>query len=421
MPPDPLPTPDGTSCDEQTLGWRTQCDVLGQISYENPLSPGEFLDLEPFTGPTLACCEGHPSTTEADTACVDTCVEQLCRIAEDIYDDIADENGWNCTTGCQFDYQGCVAGIPVQQFPHPPLGNDYPHQVTVSCEGSNVEPRHPDGSFEFIDSPENYYYDDPELCGLPLDLQGFASLPALVANAAHEDAGTSALATWWYGADQGQQGTTEMEAKLEYTVRPCDAGECLEIGRVHAMVPAGLYGGLNVQSATLELVTVTERPKLDRSGGFQFPAGSLHFVLLASVADLPFAITRTNATPVQGRVSADADLFELTDLRLSFADTDFGAELRLDLVGAHVNRAPKAAIRRLDNPLYCNQPVILEAASVDLDDDPMQHYWWTPSGMIHGSTAELVLPPGLHMIVLVTTDDHGAHDATSLSYKRSCS
>lgn len=420
VPSDPLPLPEGQSCDEQTLGWRTQCDVLGQISYENPLAPGQFLDLPPFTGPTLACCEGHPNAADADAACVSTCIEQLCRMAEDIYDDIADENGWYCTTGCQFDYQGCVAGNPVQQFPHPPFGEDYPHMVTVSCEGTNVEPRHPDGSFEFIDSPQNYYYDDPELCGLPLDMQGYAPLPAIVANAAREDSGTSALATWWYGADQGKEGTSEMEATLEYAVRPCESDECLELGRLHATVPAGLYGGLSVQSAAVELVSTTAWPKIDRSGGFQFPAGSLHFVLIASVSDVPFAITRTNGAPVQGRVSPSADLIELTDLRLPYADTDFGAELRLDLVGAHLNRAPKAAIRRLENPLHCDQPVLFTTASVDLDGDPMQHYWWTPSGMIHGSTAELVLPAGMHTIVLVSTDDRGAHDATSLSYKRSC-
>jgi hypothetical protein len=74
VPPDPLPAPDGQSCDEQTLGWHTECEVLGQIEYENPLDPGQFLELAPFTGPTLTCCEGNPSQAEADAACVQRCV-----------------------------------------------------------------------------------------------------------------------------------------------------------------------------------------------------------------------------------------------------------------------------------------------------------------------------------------------------------
>jgi hypothetical protein len=166
---------------------------------------------------------------------------------------------------------------------------------------------------------------------------------------------------------------------------------------------------------------VTAQPVIDRTGGFEFPAGSLHFVLSASVADMPLALTRTNATAAHGRVSHAADLFEVTDLRLSYEDSDFGAELRLDLVGSHTNRAPQAAIRRIDNPLDCDEPVVLEAASVDPDGNPMQHYWWTPTGMLKASTAELALPPGTHFIVLVSADHRGAHDATSLTYERSCS
>jgi hypothetical protein len=159
---------------------------------------------------------------------------------------------------------------------------------------------------------------------------------------------------------------------------------------------------------------------IDRTGAFSFPAGSLQFVLTATVADQPLAITRTNATAVQGRVSHAADLFEITDLRLAYADSDFGAELRLDLVGAHTNRAPQAAIRRLENPLACDEPVVLYAASLDPDGDSMQHYWWTPAGMFQAPTAELLLTPGPHFVVLVSVDDRGAHDATSLTYKRSC-
>jgi hypothetical protein len=203
-------------------------------------------------------------------------------------------------------------------------------------------------------------------------------------------------------------------------VRPCGDQECLELTRMHASVPAGPYAGLSVQSADLSLVAVSDPPVIDRTGGFEFPAGSLQFVLTASVGDIPLAVTRTNTTAAQGRVNHAADLFEVTDLRFGHEESDFGAELQLDLVASHTNRAPHAAIRRLDTPLDCDEPVVLQAASVDSDDDPMQHYWWTPLGMFQAPAAELVLRPGAHFVVLVSADDRGAHDATSLTFERSC-
>lgn len=391
------------------------------MSYENPLDPGQYIELPPFTGPTLACCEGQPSQATADAACVERCTEQLCDIARNIYDQIAQENGWHCTQGCTFDMEGCLAGIPVQQFPHPPLGDDYPHAVTVSCEATNVEPRHPDGTFAFIESPVNSTFYDPPMCDPGAVAAGFLPLGSLVANTAQEDAGTYALATWWTGPEKDQQGTVDVAAELAYAVRPCGEEACLELTRMHASIPAGPYAGLSVQSADLALIGVSEPPVIDRTGGFEFPAGSLHFALTAMVGELPLAITRTNATAARGRVNHAADLFEVTDLRLAYEDSDFGAELQLDLVASHTNRAPRAAIRRLDAPLDCDEPVVLQAASVDLDDDPMQHYWWTPTGMVQAPTTELVLPSGAHFVVLVSVDQHGAHDATSLTLKRSCS
>jgi hypothetical protein len=416
-PEDPLPQPQATgdACGPETFGWWTECDVSGQLSYEDPLAPGQYLEIEPFFGPTFACCEGKPGQATADAACVQSCMTQLCDMAKDIYDQIADENGWHCATGCWFDHDGCMAGIPVQQFPHPPQGDYYPHEVTVTCEATNVEPRNPDGTFVFVsDSP------DDQQCGMSPEGTTVEPLGSLVANSAREDAGTYAFATWWLGAEQGQQGTVDIEAEVAYAVHTCGDDECLELTRMHASVPAGPYGGLSVQSAQLSLAAVTAQPVIDRKGGFELPAGSLHFVLSATVGNQPLAIIRTNATTTRGRVSHAADLFEVTDLRLAYEDSDFGAELRLDLVTSHTNRAPQAAIRRLDSPLDCDEPVVLEAASMDPDEDPMQHYWWTPAGMVQAPTAELVLRPGSHFVVLVSVDHRGAHDATSLTLERSC-
>jgi hypothetical protein len=420
-PPEPTPAPDGAACGDGVFGWQTECEVHGTISYQDPFDPTQYLEVGPFFGPTTACCEGNPSQATADAACVDRCIAQLCAIAENLYDQIAQENGWLCGFGCEFDMEGCMAGIPVQQFPHPPLGDDYPHEVIVSCEAANVEPRHPDGTFAFIEFPEDIQWGwQPGTCDPEPHAAGFQPLGSLVANTAREDAGTYALATWWAGAEQGQQGTLDVEAELAYAVRPCGDDGCLEVTRMRASIPHGVYAGLTVQSATLELIGISESPVIDRTGAFSFPPGSLEFALTAVVEGIPLAITRTNATVARGRASHVADLFEVTDLWLAYEDTDFGADLRLDLVASHTNRAPQAAIRRLDNPLDCDEPVALQAASVDPDGDPMQHYWWTPVGMMQAPTAELVLPSGAHFVVLVSVDHRGAHDATSLTFERSC-
>ena len=124
---------------------------------------------------------------------------------------------------------------------------------------------------------------------------------------------------------------------------------------MHASISAGSYAGLTVRSATLTLIGVSEPPVIDRTGAFSFPPGSLHFALAAVVGDVPLTVTRTNATAARGRVSHGADVFEVTDLRLAYEDAGFGAELRLDLVASHTNRAPQAAIRRIDNPLDCER------------------------------------------------------------------
>jgi len=204
-PDKPAADPHGDACGPEVIGWQTDCTFVGQILYENPLAPGEHLELEPFEGTTVACCEGAPSTATADSACVDVCVAKLCRIAKDIYQQIAHENEWNCIQGCGFDTEACLAGIPTQQFPHPPSGNDYPHEVEVACEATNVQPRHPDGVFEFIDIPENHEYNDPQDCR-PDPGAGLEPLGSLAANTVVDDAGSHARATWWTGGERGPTG-----------------------------------------------------------------------------------------------------------------------------------------------------------------------------------------------------------------------
>jgi len=408
------------ACGDAIFGWETECMALGQVSYEDPLEPGMLLEIDPFEGPTTACCEGSPSHADADAECEQACVRQLCNVAEDIYDSIAEENDWHCTLGCRFDYEGCLAGVPVQQFPQRPFGYDYPHEVTVACNASNVEPRQPGGTFAFIDSPHNFGYNDPGSCGEPPEMSGLEPLRDLVANRAHDDASTHAIASWTSTDSGGRLDSSDIAATIEYDLRSCGITECIELTGLRASVPPGYYGGLEVQSAEVMLISAAEIPAVDASGHFEFEPGSLNFVLRSDVGGVPLAIVRTNSAPTLGRVRRASDLFELTGLKFDLEDSGFGAGLQLDIVASHTNRAPQAAIRRLDTPTSCQAPVAFGVASVDLDDDPMQHYWWFPGGMAKASSTEIALPPGEHLIVLVSIDQHGAHDATSLVVRRSC-
>jgi len=222
------------------------------------------------------------------------------------------------------------------------------------------------------------------------------------------------------GVSEGQQGSSDFEVAVGYRLYPCGIAQCMELTRFDAALPAGSYAGLAVQSATLSLIRVSAQPVVDGTGRFEFPAGSLLFALSATIGDGRLTTSRTNATPTHGHVSPTNDLFELADLHLHYEDGDFGAELRLDLAGSHTNRAPRAAIRRLDLPLGCDDPVVFEAASVDPDGDAMQHYWWTPDGMTNASATEVVLSPGDHRILLLSVDGRGSHDVTSLTFTRRC-
>ena len=289
----------------------------------------------------------------------------------------------------------------------------------MSCEAANVEPRRPDGVFAFIESPENLEYDDPPLCD-PTDEARLGLQGSLAANTVIEDAGSHAVATWWAGTNEGQQSSSNLEIEVDYHLYPCGDAECLELARLDASIPAGPYAGLQLQSGELALISVAAQPVVDANGRFVFPAGSLELALSASLADARLAITRTNVTATHGRVSHATNVFELTDLRLQYEDGELGADLRLDLAGTHTNRSPRAGIRRLDLPLDCDEPVVFEAASVDPDGDPMQHYWWTPDGMINASSTDVVLSPGDYRVVLLSIDGRGAHDATSLAFTRRC-
>ncbi|PCC71509.1 hypothetical protein SAMN02745121_01054 [Nannocystis exedens] len=49
------------------------------------------------------------------------------------------------------------------------------------------------------------------------------------------------------------------------------------------------------------------------------------------------------------------------------------------------------------------------------------HYWWVPGTLVTtGSTVDVVLPNGSHMIALVTKDSDGHLDATAITYARTC-
>jgi hypothetical protein len=95
--------------------------------------------------------------------------------------------------------------------------------------------------------------------------------------------------------------------------------------------------------------------------------------------------------------------------------------LQVDIVGDYSVRVPTAVIVPVNVPLFCTEPVTFRAASSDPDAQGLTHYWWVPDTVVDsGSTLDVVLTNGTHMIAVIAKDTDGRVDATAIQYTRTC-
>src|SRR5690606_9077941 len=115
----------------------------------------------------------------------------------------------------------------------------------------------------------------------------------------------------------------------------------------------------------------------------------------------------------RGRLSPAGDQLSLTGLRFEFEDSVVTAALEIDIQGQYDARRPNAQITHTTAPKSCTEPVTLLATSWDDDDEPLTHSWWIRDvGTFSGPLVEVVLPAGLHDVMLTSFDPAGLFDTT---------
>jgi hypothetical protein len=136
---------------------------------------------------------------------------------------------------------------------------------------------------------------------------------------------------------------------------------------------------------------------------------------------VPLVITGYNDGRVDGVVLPRADTMILSNLVFGFDDGLVEGALELNINGSYVRHAPDALIKVVDSPTACAMPVAFEAASIDLDGEPLTHMWWVPPWFLGtGNLLDAILPPGSYRVYLTSFDSTGRFDSTALEHVRSC-
>lgn len=432
----PFPDEDGTECApvgaaSDVFGWVTSCEVESSSLLIEDHETLEFMEVprDPAAPASGVCCEGSPSIAVADQGCQDACVRARCAEAQLIHEELVATTGcYLQPNGCSFPFDECLSGHASVSYLTAISGGAIPpieYEVFVQCVALSAEPRNPDGSFGFIEKPDNFPFNDPAICGKPAGLtpEDPGALGSLASYRGVDDSGMQARISWGFGGVPGADSTDTVDASLEYSVRPCNNVEsCISLASLNASVGDLNAGGLTVQAARFSVTGVDDEPVIRRGGVFTYPAGSIHAVLSAkAVGDESIAIYASNVAPASGKHDPTNGILQLSNLQFSYDDPCLTGTLTVDISASYANRPPSAAIRPLYIPPLCSTPTVFQAASSEPDGDAMTHEWWAP-GIATGSgaTFEISLPFGQHPIVLVTSDTFGNQDVEVIVHRSMC-
>jgi hypothetical protein len=417
---EPLPDEDGDQCGDDIRGWQTDCLVQDVTAWAG--DKGEIPGA-PWagdgTGRTL-CCEGNPSVATADGGCNGICLLEVCEAAKIDHMNRCESCG---PFDCGFDMSKCLdggahtqavlCGMPVQ-WP-------YAYTLTASCSAVNNENRNPDGSFWFLQDP-NDTEDDPLTCEPAAGL-GYDPPRGLGQYKGSASDGTMARVTWSMGETGGEEQSDELAVLFEYAITPCAApsNACLQLTALELTLPTTEVLGMTITNARLVVVSVTEAPIMERDDRFHFSDGSIRVLLQAHVNGFPLVLSGWNAGMPLGRLSPAGDQLSLTDLRFEFEDSVISAALEIGIQGHYDARRPNAQVTHVTAPTSCAQPVTLLATSWDDDGDPLTHSWWIKDvGTFSGPLLEVVLPAGEHDVMLTSFDPSGLFHSETLRYARRC-
>lgn len=417
---DPPRDEDGDRCGNDVYGWQTRCmvdDVIASTSDRGAI-PGTPA-LGAHTGRRL-CCEGRPSVATADAGCNAICRLEVCEAAKLHHMNRCDACG---PLDCGFDMSKCLDGGTHVQLVTcaKPLQWPVLYELTTSCSAFNNEQRNPDGSFEFLEDP-NDPMTDPPICD-PAD--GLVHDPprGLGQYKGSASDGTFARVTWSMANADGEEQSDTVDALFEYAILPCatPSNACLQLTALELTLPPTEALGMTITHARLAVVSVTEAPVIERGDHFQFSDGSIRVSLQAHVDGLPLVLGGRNVGSPQGYVSPAGDQFSLTDLRFEFEDSVITAGLEIGIQGRYDARRPNAQITQVAASTSCVEPATLLATSWDDDEDPLEHTWWIEGiGSFSGPILEVVLPAGEHDVMLTSLDPSGLFDTATLRYARRC-
>jgi hypothetical protein len=418
---EPLPDEDGDRCGGDIRGWETQCLVEDVVAWAG--DKGEILGA-PVTGGATGrdlCCEGNPSVATADAGCNEICLLEVCEAARIDHMNRCDTCGpWDCG----FDMSKCLKSGAHTQVVTCATPVQWPsgYTLTASCSAINNETRNPDGSFDFLEIPDNMTSNDPPICE-PSDSLEHDPPRGLGQYKGSESEGTVARVTWSMADAEGEEQSEELDVLFEYAITPCAApsNACLQLTALELALPTTEVLGMTITDARLAVIAVTEAPVMERDDRFHFSDGSIRVLLQAHVNGFPLVLGGWNAGAPQGRVSPAGDQLSITDLRFEFEDSVVSAALDIGIQGQYDARRPNAQITHATAPASCAEPLTLFATSWDDDGDPLTHRWWIKDvGTFWGPLVDVVLPAGEHDVMLTSFDPSGLFHSETLLYDRRC-
>jgi hypothetical protein len=422
----------GLEDSDSFMGWQITCNASSATrAFVNPLDAA-FIELEDVSGPFgNICCGGIATAFEADMGCQVLCMEQICEAARvqhvawalDVSNDGAGGDCLDHTSNCGFDFDLCMSGTLHEQLANP--GALFSYILQADCDATHDQSistyDEDNARWEWVQLPNDPADDTAPLCAPPPEPE--PGLPESVPeNEVGEEPGTSVTLRWSVdGGPIHSEQSLDADVDLAFAVNPCASGDCIGLSRLHVTVPDGTYQGLVLQNLHLTVERAPVETPLSASGAFVLGARTLRATLSLSVEGVPLVVMGHNEGRVRGVALPRADTMTLTNLVFDFDDGVIDAALELSINGTYVRHGPDALIKVVDAPTDCAMPVTFEAASSDLDDDPMTHMWWVPPWFLGtGPLLEATLAPGAHRVYLTSFDSSGSSDSAAIEYVRWC-
>ena len=418
------------------VGWETRCYQDGAFinfssnsdeniaqTITNIVGSGNGSEYSPV------CCEGLASEAEADAACADRCQRLACEAARSNHLDLAEGaiGGLNScadwiegSPNCGFDMNECLTATWHEQTIDAIFG-DTSYFLRAACNNAHTNETFTNSVFDWRDLPFDFPDDNPFMCDDTPDVEW---IPGFVVpdDSANEDAGMTAAVSWLFAGTNYTEDSQDAELQIAYDLHDCpNHARCLDLAKLQVKLPAITVQGISIQNAHLSVYQVDTQPVLQSSGRFSYGPGTLHAIMSASADGIPIMLQGSNTGTATGLLAPSAGSLTFSGLQFDYSDSVIAAQLQIDIVGQYTARGPTAVIVPAIVPLDCLDPVTFRAGSSDPDAQSLTHYWWVPGVLTAtGSTLDVVLANGTHMIGLVSQDTDGRLDAGLIQYTRSC-